>query len=71
MPPLSQFALVVVGEEGEARVGTIANADNIATQHTAHPNLPKFDATSKQSDVTDGFLRYKKQKEVYLALLRT
>ena len=60
----------MVGEEGEVRVGTIANGDNIATQQPSHPNLPNSDSTSKQRDMSDGFLRYKKQKEVCLALLK-
>ena len=62
MPP--QLGSVVLDDEGRVLVGSIATAENTETAHAANPRPTKPSTSSKQHDASDGFLRYKRQKEV-------
>ena len=66
MPPSAQFALVVVGEEGEVRVGTLADGGSIAAaQQLNNSNIRKSDPSSKHRDTSDAFRKYKELKQVF------
>lgn len=58
------MASAVIGDEGDVRVGTIAEAENsLPVIHKDNFSLPTSEFISMQPDASDGFLRYKQQKE--------
>jgi len=59
----SPLASVVLDEEGKVLVGSIATVDTTAADQSVSTNSAK---SSKQPDTKDGFLSYKKQKEVHM-----
>lgn len=65
------MASAVIGDEGDVRVGTIADAETyFPAVNNGIFSLPTSELTSRQRDTSDGFLRYKQQKEAFSPFLQ-
>lgn len=66
----AQIATVVLDDEGNVLVGSIATTESTANQQGTNPNFTKLSVPFKEDDASDGFFKYKKQKEVLIRISR-